>query len=85
MWIWVNRARNAVSFPGSLQGLPGTTPNWYTGSGDGETSQSIRQSPAWRGGWRGNLANGGETGETKKPDISYSELFRTKKKQHHKL
>ena len=48
-------------------------------SGDGETSQSIRQSPAWRGGWRGNLANGGETGETKKPDIS---LFRTKKKYH---
>ncbi|EDR05327.1 uncharacterized protein LACBIDRAFT_329729 [Laccaria bicolor S238N-H82] len=37
---------------------------------DGETSQSIRQSPAWRGGWRGNLANGGETGET---DI-YSKL-----------
>ena len=48
-------------------------------SGDGETSQSIRQSPAWQGGWRGNLANGGETGETKKPDISYSKLFRTKK------
>ena len=42
----------------------------HVGSGDGETSQSIRQSPAWRGGWRGNLANGGETGETKKSDIS---------------
>ena len=49
-------------------------------SGDGETSQSIRQPPVWRGGWHGNLVNGGETGKTKKLDISYCDLFRTKKK-----
>jgi len=49
-------------------------------SGDGKTSQGICQSPAWQGGWCGNLANGGETDEMKKLDISFPELFTTKKK-----
>jgi len=33
---------------------------------DGESSWGICRSPAWRGGWHGNLASGGETGEIQK-------------------
>ena len=30
---------------------------------DGKTSESIHHSPAWRGEYRGNLANAGKAGE----------------------
>ena len=44
--------------------------------GDDKTSQGIRHSPAWRGGWRGSPAR------QKKLDISLMNLFMTKKTHH---